>query len=64
MNGSTSREGCVGSREPPQRQYDAWVSTYTAIASGELAALSPAVQDIAGSAPTLLRDYITAQSHA
>ncbi|NYJ73630.1 SDR family oxidoreductase [Allobranchiibius huperziae] len=48
----------------PQWQYDAWVSTYTAIASGELAALSTAVQDITGSAPTSLRDYLAGQSQA
>jgi hypothetical protein len=42
----------------PQWQVDAWVSTYTAIASGELAPVSPDVERIAGHPPRSLRDFL------
>ncbi|MET0590414.1 MAG: SDR family NAD(P)-dependent oxidoreductase, partial [Naasia sp.] len=35
----------------PRWQMDAWVSTYTAIAAGELAAVSPDVERVTGRAP-------------
>lgn len=42
----------------PQWQYDAWVSTYTAIANGELAGVSEAVRTLTGRAPESLRDFL------
>ncbi|WP_125616792.1 SDR family oxidoreductase [Specibacter cremeus] len=44
----------------PQWQYDAWVSTYTAIAAGELAALSGDVQRITGHRPESLAQFLAA----
>ena len=37
---------------------DAWVSTYTAIAAGELAAVTDNVEAITGRPPMTLRDFI------
>ena len=45
----------------PQWQYDAWVSTYTAIASGQLATVSTAVRDITGRPPRSLAEYLAAR---
>jgi NAD(P)H dehydrogenase (quinone) len=42
----------------PDWQVDAWVSTYTAIARGELAAVTDAVERLTGTAPTTLRDFV------
>jgi uncharacterized protein YbjT (DUF2867 family) len=42
----------------PRWQVDAWVSTYTAIAVGELSTLTRTVEAITGSAPTDLREYL------
>jgi NAD(P)H dehydrogenase (quinone) len=46
----------------PDWQVDAWVSTYTSIAAGELATVSPAVEDLTGhpatSLATLLRRLV------
>jgi NAD(P)H dehydrogenase (quinone) len=42
----------------PDWQVDAWVSTYTAIASGELATVSDAVPRLAGHAATSLRELL------
>lgn len=42
----------------PQWQYDAWVSTYTAIAAGELAAVTDDVERLTGRAPLSLRDLL------
>ncbi|KRB72756.1 NAD(P)-dependent oxidoreductase [Nocardioides sp. Root190] len=42
----------------PQWQYDAWVSTYTAIARGELAGVTDHVQRLTGRAPTGLASYL------
>ncbi|WP_421733709.1 SDR family oxidoreductase [Cellulomonas sp.] len=42
----------------PDWQVDAWVSTYTAIASNAMAHVSTAVQDLAGSAPLSLATYL------
>ncbi|MEV5000870.1 SDR family oxidoreductase [Nocardioides sp. LML1-1-1.1] len=43
----------------PQWQYDAWVSTYTAIAAGELATVSDHVERLTGREPTGLASYLT-----
>lgn len=42
----------------PDWQVDAWVSTYTAIAAGELERTSDAVQQLTGRAPLGLRDFV------
>lgn len=44
----------------PGWQVEAWVSTYTAIARGELAELSPDVERLTGRRPISLRDLLTA----
>lgn len=46
----------------PAWQTDAWVSTYTAIAAGELAPISTAIQDITGSPPMSFADYLESLS--
>ena len=43
----------------PDWQVDAWVSTYTAIARGELSLLTSTVADLTGRQPLTLRDYLT-----
>lgn len=45
----------------PDWQLDAWVSTYTAIAAGELAGVTTAVRDLTGREPMTLRDYLRQQ---
>jgi uncharacterized protein YbjT (DUF2867 family) len=47
----------------PQWQYDAWVSTYTAIARGELAGVTDHVQRLTGREPTGLASYLEAKDH-
>ena len=42
----------------PQWQLDAWVSTYTAIAAGELAGVSPDVHGLTGQNPISLREFL------
>ena len=42
----------------PQWQVDAWVSTYTAVATGELAAVSDDIPRLAGHPATSLRDLL------
>jgi uncharacterized protein YbjT (DUF2867 family) len=42
----------------PDWQVDAWVSTYTAIAAGELAGVSSAVPELTGRPATALRDLL------
>jgi uncharacterized protein YbjT (DUF2867 family) len=44
--------------EAPRWQLDAWVSTYTAIASGELARVSPDVQHLTGHPARSLHDIL------
>ena len=39
-------------------QLDAWVSTYTAIAAGEVAAVSDDVERVTGRPPTSLEDHL------
>lgn len=43
-----------------QWEYDAWVSTYTAIASGDLAPVSGDVEAVAGRAPMTFAEYLGA----
>lgn len=45
----------------PQWQYDAWVSTYTAIAAGELAGVSPDVERVTGRRPLSLDEYLAGE---
>jgi NAD(P)H dehydrogenase (quinone) len=42
----------------PQWQYDAWVSTYTAVRAGEVEAVTDDVRRITGHAPISLRDLL------
>ena len=42
----------------PPWQVDAWVSTYTAIAAGEMAGISPDVHGLTGEDPISLRDFL------
>ena len=44
--------------DAPDWQYDAWVSTYTAIAAGELAGVSDAVERVTGRRPLSLDEYL------
>ncbi|PYI69035.1 NAD(P)-dependent oxidoreductase [Arthrobacter livingstonensis] len=48
--------------DAPQWQYDAWVSTYMAIASGAMSRVSTSVEDITGRAPQSLADFLAAQA--
>ncbi len=41
-----------------QWQYDAWVSTYTAIAKGEQAGISQDIEKVLGRKPTTLAEYL------
>ena len=43
---------------PSDWQLEAWVSTYVAIATGELSVVSHTVQALAGHAPQTLADYL------
>jgi NAD(P)H dehydrogenase (quinone) len=43
----------------PQWQVDAWVSTYTAMAAGEMAGLSPDVHGLTGQDPISLAEFLT-----
>ncbi len=45
--------------EAPGWQYDAWVSTYTAIAAGEVEAVTDDVRRVTGQAPIGLRELLT-----
>ena len=59
-------EEAYASREPygaPRWQVDAWVSTYTAIASGELAGPTSAVHELTGREPLGLVDFL-ADAHS
>jgi len=44
----------------PDWQVEAWISTYTAIATGELATISDTVARLAGHEPTTLAEYVRA----
>lgn len=46
----------------PDWQNDAWVSTYTAIAAGEMAAVSGAVESITGRPATTLEEFLRDRS--
>lgn len=43
---------------PPEWMMQAWLSTYTAIAAGELDVVSSAVEDLTGTPPVSLRSYL------
>lgn len=49
--------------EAPQWQYDAWVSTYTAIAHGEMAGVTDHVERLTGRAPTGLAAFLDARQN-
>ena len=42
----------------PDWQYDAWVSTYTAIAAGELAPISADLERLTGRRPLTLAEFL------
>jgi NAD(P)H dehydrogenase (quinone) len=44
----------------PDWQVDGWVSTYTAVAAGQLAAVSPAVEHLTGRPATSLAQLLRA----
>ena len=46
----------------PEWEYDAWVSTYTAIAAGEVAPVTDDVERLTGRAPMSLEEYLTRQA--
>ena len=46
--------------DAPDWQYDAWVSTYTAIAAGEVEAVTDDVRRVTGRAPIGLRALLSA----
>lgn len=46
----------------PDWQNDAWVSTYTAMAAGEMATVSGAVEAITGRPPTTLSEFLRERS--
>lgn len=48
--------------DAPDWQYDAWVSTYTAIAAGEVEAVTDDVRRVTGKAPMSLRAMLVAGS--
>lgn len=43
---------------PPSWQADAWVSTYTAIARGELDVVSGDIEAVTGTAPMTFREFL------
>ena len=47
--------------DAPDWQYDAWVSTYTAIRAGEVAAVTDDIRRVTGQAPIGLRELLAAQ---
>jgi hypothetical protein len=47
--------------DTPDWQIEAWVSTYTAIAKGELAAVSDDLPQLLGRAPLNFEDIVKAQ---
>jgi hypothetical protein len=49
--------------EAPDWRYDAWVSTYTAIKAGEVAAVTDDVRRVTGHPPQSLRELL-ARDHA
>ena len=49
--------------EAPDWQYDAWVSTYTAIAAGECSGLSDDVRRLTGRHPMTLDDLLAQAPH-
>jgi hypothetical protein len=56
-----TREEAYASRaylNAPEWRMDGWVSSYTAIASGEMAVVSTAVFDLTGSYPATLAEFL------
>lgn len=47
---------------PPKWQYDAWVSTYTAIAAGQMSGVSHDVERITGTPPILLNQMLASRT--
>jgi len=47
--------------EAPDWQYDAWVSTYTAVAAGEMAEVTDDVLRLTGRQPMTLAEYLARQ---
>ncbi|QCU78729.1 SDR family oxidoreductase [Citricoccus sp. SGAir0253] len=47
--------------DPPPWQAEAWVSTYTAIAAGELDVVSGDIEALTGTAPMTFREYLAAR---
>lgn len=47
--------------DAPQWEYDAWVSTYTAIAAEEMSEVSTDVESITGTAPVSLAEFLRAE---
>ena len=50
--------------DAPDWQYDAWVSTYTAIAAGEVETVTDDVRRVTGRAPTGLHELLGSASRA
>ena len=50
--------------EAPDWQYDAWVTTYTAIAAGEVEAVTDDIRRVTGRAPVGLRELLAAEDGA
>nr|WP_211236606.1 SDR family oxidoreductase [Arthrobacter castelli] len=48
--------------DAPPWQYDAWVSTYTAVGKGELDGVTQDVEKVTGSAPLSLSDFLAGSS--
>ena len=48
----------------PPWQVDAWVSTYTAIAAGELAGVSEDIAEVTGHPPMALQQVLAAADHS
>lgn len=46
--------------DAPPWQYDAWVSTYLAVAAGELERVSPSVEELTGRPPRSLAEFLAA----
>jgi NAD(P)H dehydrogenase (quinone) len=44
--------------DAPQWQYDAWVSTYLAVAAGDLELVSPSVEELTGRPPQSLAEFL------
>ena len=52
------RRDCFQERHNAYWELEAWVSTYVAIATGEMSVVSHTVQALTGHAPQTLTDYV------